>query len=288
MRTLVVTRRPHGLRYRQTVAAPPRGATVHEDDVLLLDDVTRQPVAFQQAHLYAEGFDWVRFNAALDAVGNWDRSPTRRRTTSTELPAAGTGRLSGISGPTRTFGWLAPQPLRHRFGAQRAALDAEHPALLDQLAALGTVAYDETCMHLGSTAWTHRRAVLAAIAPVWWLSEAPWTSGIINRSNPLPYHKDAGNLAGCLSAMVAVRRGVDGGALHLADYDVWFAVPDQSLIAFSGATLQHGVSPMRAYGGGRRYTIVWYVKERLTASAPSLDAEVARAQLRATTHDRIP
>lgn len=48
------------------------------------------------------------------------------------------------------------------------------------------------------------------ILPEWRLKDQPFTSGIVNRSNPLPYHLDSGNLKGSMSAMVVMQQGVLG------------------------------------------------------------------------------
>jgi hypothetical protein len=166
-------------------------------------------------------------------------------------------------------------------------LDREEPELVALVHRLGVQAWATTAAAMPTAARGHEAAA-EAIARCWWLGGAPWTSGIINVNNALPYHTDGGNISGTLSAMLALRRGVGGGALHLADYDVWLAVPDRSIITFSGQSVLHGVSPLDIRRGGRRFTLVWYTRANMRACAPSYEWEVARAQLLATTHDHVP
>jgi hypothetical protein len=278
MRTRQVTYRPLILTKRQLVAEPPAGEVL-EGDVLLL---AGRRVVGMQLRLGDRAAAWPALRAALDGLATWD-GPSK-------LPqpggVGGAARLSGIQSRNRTFGWLPPQPLRRRYGAMAASLDLEQPALAEMLHDLGGTAWAATETHLGQAAQVHLKEI-RQIPPCWHYG-GPWTSGVINRNSALPYHRDAGNLLGCISAMVALRSGVEGGALHLAEYDTWLAVPDRSLIVFSGSSITHGVSPLEVNPGGRRYTLVWYVRARFRDCADTIAGELARSQLVATSHDEVP
>jgi hypothetical protein len=147
----------------------------------------------------------------------------------------------------------------------------------------GAEAWRQLEVVMPGAALAHRSAVRSTIASCWQLP-GYWTSGIVNLNNALPYHRDGGNLAGALSAMICLRRNVTGGYLHLADYDVWLGVPDHSLVVFYGSRVLHGVSPLSVRPGGRRYTAVFYARAGLRVGADTPAAEVRRAQLVATAH----
>lgn len=270
MRVVEVRRRPRRATRRAPVGEPT--GPVLDGDVTLLDVEARRVVGFQ-----VTGLDpWP--DAAIFVPVEWEGR--RRR------PGSRAGRMSGFVYPHRTFGFTPPQPLRRRYTAVLAGLHADHPEAAAWMARLGAAAWAETEQRLPRLAHQHRAGV-ELVAPQWRFGDA-WTSGIINRAAALPYHTDGGNVAGTLSAMYAWRRGCDGGALHLDDYDVWLAIPDRSLTVFSGATIMHGVSPLRLEADGWRYTAVYYVRAGLAQCAGTLEDEVRRAQLMATTHDQAP
>jgi hypothetical protein len=83
--------------------------------------------------------------------------------------------------------------------------------------------------------------------------------------------------------MIAARRGVEGGLLHLADYDVYLAVPHGSISIFDGQSVLHGVTPFRRVSSDAyRYTIVVYAKAGMTSCDPDPLREAERAARRLT------
>jgi len=273
VRAVAVTRRPPGVD-RKTFAPRPADEPLM-DDVVLVDVAARAVVGFQVT-LAGSAAPWAQMVDALGGLAWNDVSPAGKR---------GGARLAGIVSPHRTFGYLPPQTLRVRYGAMAAGLTNDCPPLANALDALGARLWRHVCLHMPEAASAHESAVSGAIEPVWRMGR--WfTSGILNRTVALPYHRDAANLPGCLSAMVCLRSGISGGHLHLPEYGVWLGVPDRSLVVFSGSTLMHGVTPL--YGQGHRYTAVWYVRAGMRGCAPSREEEMRRAQLAATSHDQVP
>lgn len=283
MRTVLAERRPVDPTLRKSPAPAPDSEPL-EGDVVVLDVAERSVVAVQQVLPASAAFD--RLRAGLADNMRWE-NPITDRAMRGEVWKSG-GRTSGIFAPHRTFGFVPPQVLRQRYGAMPSRFDREYPELAGILSGFGREAWRITEAAMPTAARAHATAARTLIAPCWHLGGVPWTSGIININNALPYHTDGGNIGGSLSAMLCLRRNVEGGALHLADYDVWLAVPDRSVITFSGRTVLHGVSPLRIRKGGRRFTIVWYTRNAMRVCAPSYEAEVARAQLFAATHDHVP
>lgn len=100
------------------------------------------------------------------------------------------------------------------------------------------------------------------VLPEWRMTEdSLWTSGVINQSSQLPYHVDGSNFD-TWSAMPILRRGMDGGHLHLPEYDITINCRDGWAIWFNGYRYVHGVTPMKSrLSDGYRYTIVYYAKK---------------------------
>jgi len=97
----------------------------------------------------------------------------------------------------------------------------------------------------------------------WILSGGAFTSGIVNKDNPLQYHFDSGNFKDSWSVMICFKKKTNGGHLILPQYDVALEMADNTFIAFSGATTLHGVSPIIKNLNGYRYSIVWYPLQQM-------------------------
>jgi hypothetical protein len=117
----------------------------------------------------------------------------------------------------------------------------------------------------------------------WFIGDTDlWTSGVINQSSTLPYHRDRFNFP-TWSAMPVLRRGMDGGHLHIPEYDATIACRDGHAVFFAGHDLVHGVTPMRPrVPDAYRYSIVYYalrgMKDCHTAAAETAYARVRRTE----------
>ena len=181
-------------------------------------------------------------------------------TTETKRPTTGQ-RASGIKYPNRTFGYTAPAPLRGRYGAATSSIFRDQPDVLMLLDSLTSDIWKLFQTHLPEQAKMHEQLFANEVHKDWWFANSPWTSGIINKTAALPYHKDSGNIQNTWSAMLGLRHNVDGGGLHLPEYNVTLGIPHNSVTFFDGQNTWHGVTPFvfkkaEAY----RFTIVWYGK----------------------------
>lgn len=105
-----------------------------------------------------------------------------------------------------------------------------------------------------------------------------FTSGIVNRNNPLQYHKDQGNVPGSWSVMSVFKHQIEGGYLILPCYGIAIELKHNSIIAFSGESVVHGVSPIKILSKtSKRYSIVWYTQEMLKHCLPCKE-EIARTR----------
>jgi hypothetical protein len=110
------------------------------------------------------------------------------------------------------------------------------------------------------------------VRPEYRIGGTVFTSGIINRTSPLPYHLDTGNVRGVRSALLGLRKNVIGGYLVLPEYRVALRIGDGSLSVFDGQSVIHGVTPMRKTSeDGERYSIVFYTIEKMWKCATSAE-----------------
>jgi hypothetical protein len=129
-------------------------------------------------------------------------------------------------------------------------------------------------------------ATLSVIENDWFLGESElWTSGVINQSSELPYHRDSFNFP-TWSAMPVLRRGMDGGRLSVPEYGATIACRDGWVVFFPGHDLVHGVTPMRAQAvDAYRYSIVYYALRGMK-DCHSAAVETAWARKRRTERER--
>ena len=173
-------------------------------------------------------------------------------------------RMSGIASANKVFGTLEPNRLRQSFGCKSAALDRYAPELRALLGQLLISSYKQLETIEPYRTKDHQQLIESKIHPDWLIAGMPFTSGIINYSAALPYHRDSGNVLGSWSVMVALRKHMSGGQLHLPEYDVVLGVPDRSIIFFNGQSTWHGVTPMvAAKKDAYRFTIVYYAKRKI-------------------------
>lgn len=122
----------------------------------------------------------------------------------------------------------------------------------------------------------HENIVNEKILGEWTIDGTPFTSGIVNKDNPLKYHHDSGNFKGVLSNMVAFKKGMKGGRLVFPEYNIKFEIDDNTLSVFDGQSILHGVTNFEKENeDAYRYTIVYYSLEQMWR-CDSINEEINR------------
>lgn len=245
-------------------AVPPLEPTIHTAQ-LVVDGDTGEPVL---AYL------------PLDRAAVGDL----RRAVLATSGASYTAYRAGLRNASRTFGWTPRRPLYGREGCQPASMAIDNPDTERVLDAWASRLIDMLREILPNRIEADRRTV-EDVAGDWKLGETHYTSGVINRSAQLPYHRDVFNYP-VWSAMPMLRRGVTGGYLAVPEYDLVVPCRDGWAVFFPGQQLVHGVTPMRQTAvDGYRYSIVYYslrgLKDCFTAAV-----EAGYARRRRTERER--
>jgi hypothetical protein len=203
------------------------------------------------------------------------------------MPTSTTYRASGIRNDSQVFGYVGRRAVLKREGCRAcsAADDApEAHAVLCEAAA--HLAEQFAALHPDQAA--RDRAQAAAVHDDWKLAGSPWTSGVLNKTSALGYHFDRNNFPGSWSAMICLRRGVDGGHLHLPKYDVVIPCLDGQVVYFPGSLLMHGVTPFTVSRiDGYRFTAVYYSVAGMAHCLPAADELGAAQAARTAREDRI-
>lgn len=167
----------------------------------------------------------------------------------------------------RTFGYAPRLEIRNQ-PCRKVTLAAEQPLEHSVLLDAASLAYRCYCDSFPERASSHAE-LSQRVLPEYRIGNTPFTSGIVNQNNPLPYHFDRGNFRGVNSAMLGFKRDVEGGHLTIPELDLAFDIGDQSLLLFDGQSLLHGVTPFRRMSdAAARYTIVFYSLEGMWRCEP--------------------
>ena len=217
---------------------------ITEDTVLTMDNV---PVLI---YLRDTGLDVEPLRNAMNKV-SWCTAPRA------------TSKLAIANATNRVFGYQ-PRVNMRNLPCNVAALGLEHPDM-HQLLCGWTEAIAKLYMELApDAANVHKERTVEKIQDRFHLADSMFTSGIINKTNQLPYHFDRGNFVGAWSAMLGLRRWIDGGFLVIPQYDLALEISDGSMCLFDGQAFLHGVTPIKKLNEqGERYTIVWYSLQKM-------------------------
>jgi hypothetical protein len=180
-------------------------------------------------------------------------------------------RVRGLTTTSRIFGFMPREKIRKDFcsSTSLAREDAEaHQVICD----FGSYLAQYYKIYAPEIYQQHIDIVEEKVKDDWKLKEAPFTSGIINKNNPLKYHYDAGNFKGVYSNMVAFKRDVQGGYLAFPEYNFALEIADRTLSFFDGQAILHGVTPIKYLNEkSYRYTLVYYTLQQMWKCLEPMD-----------------
>lgn len=190
-------------------------------------------------------------------------------------------RTAGIKTTSAIFGYNPRNTIRKNYCSATAM------AVNDQSNHADICAFGETLASLYAEFFPdvykmHKGVVSEKMLPEWVIGQTPFTSGIVNKNNPLKYHFDGGNIKDVLSNMVVFKHGVVGGFLSCPEFGIGFECADNTVILFDGQNILHGVTPIqkqseRAY----RYSVVYYTLQQIWNCKPISEEIVFARQNRA-------
>lgn len=195
-------------------------------------------------------------------------------------------RSSGVRNMSRTFGMASRSVVLKRESCRPASLAWDFPEA--QMVLNGAAkALGETLKELLPEIHEQDSQVLEQVLPEWRMTEdSLWTSGVINQSSELPFHRDRANFE-TWSAMPVVRRGMSGGHLTMPEYGITINCRDGWALYFNGNRYVHGVTPMKAKTkDGYRYSIVFYALRGMK-DCHTYAVEVGEARKRRTEREKL-
>tara|TARA_R110000803_G_scaffold206182_1_gene273287 strand:+ start:501 stop:1292 length:792 start_codon:yes stop_codon:yes gene_type:complete len=95
--------------------------------------------------------------------------------------------------------------------------------------------------------------------PKKWRFGRLFTSSISNYNIPAPFHRDNGNIKGCVNVIIAKKNNATGGNTTVPDYDATVDSSDNSMLVYPAWRNVHGVTPIVPTGkDGYRNSLVFY------------------------------
>lgn len=175
-----------------------------------------------------------------------------------EMHFGGVQRSSNYRSKSQTFGFAPRRPVRRREMCAATSTTLKLPHVqreLDRVADQCARLLEEVDPDVVRSS----RDEVDDVLPEWKMGESGlWTSGVVNDTAQLPYHRDAFNYP-VWSAMPVLRRGTSGGYLHIPEYDLVLPCQDSYAVFFKGKDLVHGVTPItKRTEDGYRYSVVYY------------------------------
>lgn len=212
-----------------------------------------------------------------------DNTPIHRDTFKmlTKIRYQSSARMAGLKNPgaTRVFGYVPRNRVKTVDQACRLSkLAIEQPEIHAKLLAYAKVIND-IYRDNNEERYQRHQELIRRVNDNYVLPETLFTSGIVNRNNPLKYHYDTGNFTKVSSAMIAFKHDIEGGHLALPEYNVKLQIQDRSISLFDGQEILHGVTPIiKRSPQALRFTVVFYSLTGMWSCLP-LDAEIADARM---------
>lgn len=270
IKTIEVTHTPLNLdeyRMRSALESDFTPANLIRESAVLVDAKTKKRLVIYK-DLDDEGFDSGDLALALQKI-KYESST----------------RVSGLVTTSRIFGFAPRVPLRKDFcsATSLAESDPKAHALLCEYGRKIVNLYTEIAPE---TYEAHLSETEKKVRKEYQIDGTPFTSGIVNKNNPLKYHFDSGNFKDVYSCMLGVRANVAGGYLVLPEYDCALEIKNNSVTIFDGQKILHGVSPMKLLTeDAYRFTIVYYSLIKMWECLP-LGEEIERIRNLKTARER--
>lgn len=195
-----------------------------------------------------------------------------------------TERTGGLKTTSRIFGYMPRIALRSDF-CRMAGLAKDSPLANALLMRWGMEAEQLYQTHAPDRFERHKE-LTAKVLGEYRMYRMVFTSGIVNKNNPLKYHFDSGNFEGVFSCMIGFKDGIVGGYLAMPEYDCALEIANLSVSLFDGQDILHGVTPItKLREDAARFTVVFYSLKQLWNCKPMTE-ELARIRKLKTERER--
>lgn len=166
----------------------------------------------------------------------------------------------GCSQMSTLLGGIAPKPMVRRPYPSMSQVHGVKSAQTFVKAMLMLANESEKIIRLITpNVWHEQNEIFQKYVPEEWRFGNLWTSSISNYNISAPFHRDAGNIIGCVNVIIAKKQNATGGNTSVPDYGATMDSCDNSMLVYPAWKNVHGVTPIVPTSeGGYRNSLVFY------------------------------
>lgn len=118
---------------------------------------------------------------------------------------------------------------------------------------------EELIKQITPNIYDRQKQIIETNIPKKWRFGKLFTSSISNYNISAPFHRDAGNLEGCVNVIIAKKQNATGGNTTVPDYGATMDSCDNSMLVYPAWRNVHGVTPIvPTHENGYRNSLVFY------------------------------
>lgn len=118
---------------------------------------------------------------------------------------------------------------------------------------------EEIIKQIAPNIYEQQLEIISKNVPEKWRFGKLFTSSISNFNIPAPFHRDAGNIEGCVNVIIAKKENATGGNTTVPDYGATMDSCDNSMLVYPAWRNVHGVTPIiSTKENGYRNSLVFY------------------------------
>jgi hypothetical protein len=186
-----------------------------------------------------------------------NRGPVGSKQKQKERAAAGINMVSQFS---TIIGACAPRPhMRMPYPRMSSVHEVKTAQTFIKAMLLACREAEEVIKEIAPSIYDQQLALIENHVPPKFRFGKLFTSSISNFNISAPFHRDAGNLEGCVNVIITKKHNAKGGNLSVPDYNATVDSRDNSMLVYPAWRNIHGVTPIRPIQeGGYRNSLVFY------------------------------
>ena len=189
---------------------------------------------------------------------------------SERVPKSLMGRSSGISGKldesakvqqySTIIGSIPPRPhMRRPYPSISSVHNEPKARIFLKSMLLACRESEELIKKLAPKIYENQKKLIEENVPKKWRFGKLFTSSISNFNISAPFHRDNGNIKGCVNVIIVKKKYADGGNTTVPDYGATVDSCDNSMLVYPAWRNIHGVTPIKTpTPKGYRNSLVFY------------------------------
>jgi len=257
MKTLELVNLPHEVKIGDKCPDLPPNIT--EDTIFTVDG---EPIGFYLKKIDGKLLQYVEIaNAELlsDRVPKdlMNRGPVGSNAEKARKAAEG---IFSVSQYSTIIGSCAPRPhMRMPYPRRSMVHDVKTAQTFIKAMLLACRESEELIKRITPNIYEKQEAIINEKVPPKYRFGRLFTSSISNFNIAANYHRDGGNLEGCVNVIIAKRSNARGGNTTIPDYAATVDSSDNSILVYPAWRNVHGVTPIIPLKeGGYRNSLVFY------------------------------